>query len=419
MSEHKELFEKIKNQETWQEFKESKLLDGLSENSRERAITSQLLENTRSNILGKLKESGDTTQTGDFARYDMMFMPLVRRVTPSLISMNLVGNQPLPGPTGMIRTVRFRYGRDVDSSDESPSNQVVESGDEASGMNVYDKYSFIASDGVYDDFDYTIDNDLNADQTVALEGDGGNPMYMDVTRKTVTATTRKLRAQWSREAEDDSAALDGLNIESEMMSVLADQITRDLDRELLIRLQDLAGITDSFDYSNADGRYAGEKFTALTIAFSELSNRIAFRTYRGGATWMVVTPQILTVLRNAANGSFTPATANHAISPQDSLFAGVFNGNINVYVDVHNNSSDPYVLLGYKGNNELDTGMVYCPYIPMEASGVVYSPENFDPRMNLRTRYAIASFEDEDTDLGNSPDFYAKASITNLSLGFT
>jgi len=416
MSEFTHLVESIREENKWQDTRQQ-LLDGLAEGSTERAITAQILENTRQESLRKLNESGSSTQTGDFSRYDMMFMPLVRRVIPSLKSMNLVGNQPLSGPTGMIRTVRFRYGRDVYETD-AETDKAVNKGDEASGENVYDKYSAIASDSYFDAFEYTIDNSELAAQTELMEGDGGNPMYMDVVKKTVTAQSRKLRAQWTREAEDDSRALDGLDIESEMMAVLADQITRDLDRELLYKLQDLSGSPESYSYANVDGRYAGEKFTALTIAFSEMSNKIAMETRRGGATWMVVSPSILTVLRNASNGSFTPATAARDVSPRESLFAGTFNGSIQVYVDIHADN-DPYVLMGYKGQSELDTGLVYCPYIPMETSGVVYDPDSFDPRMNLRTRYALASFEDSDSDLNNSADFYKRAKIEDLNLGFT
>ena len=446
----------------WTNYKEQ-LLEGL--NQKEKELVSPVLENTRREILrsnnmitedystypspdggvGSAQGAGATV-TNDFARYDRLFMPLVRRVMPSLLSMELVGNQPLQGPVGMVRTMRVRYSNPEDHNINDGAEDLRAEGsrdrfsrsdrgwrdgqtgvpgsaafdsvgtDEASGWYLYEKYARIAlGDSVEDAQSYLSHPGRS---TVALEGNRGQPLSIDVVKQTVEAQSRKLSASWSIEAEQDAEALDGLDLESELISALSDEISRELDREVLAELHSLAGIIESYDYRNADGRYAGEKFSALVIALSELSNQIAMKTRRGGATWMVTTPQMLTVLRNASNGAFTPATQASDISPRESLFAGTLNGSIRVYVDLYNNQPKDYALLGYKGSSELDTGLVYAPYVPLQRSGIVRDPETLDPRVGVMTRYALTSFTNEKESLGNSRHFYARAMFDNLDLGF-
>jgi len=391
----------------WNDKKEQ-LLEGLD--GSERTLTSVLLDNAKKEISKLYETAGaETSHTSNFARYDRLFMPLIRRVTPALLSMDLVGNQPLDGPTGLVRTIRHMYAENVAAGGGSTS---VTAGDEADGQNIYEKYSLIASGEAYDASDARTEDQI----TNALEAQGGYSMNTEVVNQTVTATTRKLQANWTIEADQDSKSLDGLDLESELVSLLSDEITRELDRELLGELNNLAGITDSFDFALADGRYAGEKFTGLTVGFSDLSNRISKSIFRGGATWMVCTTNVMTALRNASNNSFTPATSSGDFTPRDTLFVGTFNGSIRVYVDLY--ASSDYVLMGYKGSSELDTGFVYCPYVPIMSSGVVRDPVSFDPRLSLMTRYAFAKFTDTATSLANSPDFYARATLSNLQLGF-
>lgn len=398
---------------TFEDYREQ-LLEGLEGKKREitKSVLNNYIKESRKQ-QNSLMESGTTgsTVTNNFSRYDRIFMPLVRRVTPSLLSMELVGNQPLTGPTGLVRTLRFRYSTDVVDTDGGTTD-VVEAGDEASGQNVFEKYSLIAVGEPYD----ASDDRTNAEQTIALEGQGGNPMNADVVNHTVTAKTRKLSAVWSLEAEQDSDALDGLDLESELVSHLSDEIARELDREMINELKDIAGTVDNFDFANADGRHAGERFTGLSIGFSELSNQINVKTKRGGATWLVASPRILTAMRHANDGSFTPATASVHTAPRDSLFQGTFNGNVRVFMDLY--AENDYALLGYKGGSELDTGFVYCPYVSVMSSGRIIDPTTFDPRVSLMTRYAFAEFVDEEDNLGNSPDFYAKTTVSNLELGF-
>jgi hypothetical protein len=357
-----------------------------------------------------------STVTSNISRYDTMFMPLIRRTMPALLAMDLVGVQPITTPRGIVRTLRFNYSEDTVATDGS-STKVVEAGDEASGVNVFEKYSKLALGGAYDEVDT-----LNPfEQTVYLEGNRGKPMNLEVVTQTTEPMSRKLSAAYSLEAADDLQSLDGLDIETEITQTLGDQILRDLDRELIGELTGLAGTVETFDFAEVDGRYAGEKLAALTIALDNLSAQIAMKTRKAGATWMVVSQRVFTALKNASNTTFVPvnnftATNGGDLRISSSLFVGTFGANVKVYVDPY--AEGDTVLMGYKGS-ELDAGLVYSPYIPLSSSGVIRNPESGDFRVMLRTRYALTKFTNSSTSLGDSPDFFARATIANLQLGFT
>lgn len=395
----------------YDDLKES-LLDGLSGSRKD--LVEQFMDNTHSHNtsnkgLSEQKEifestaTGSTT-TGDVTRYDQIFMPLIRRTMPNLLAMDLVGVQPIGGPRGVIRTLRKRYSEDTGAE--------VTAGEEASAQNLYQKYSLLQNG----EADYAAADALNPfEQTEYLEGNRGKPMSLDVTMKSVETKSRKLSARWSLEADDDLQNLDGLSMESELIASLSDEIRRELDRELMGELTRLAGDVRSLDFANIDGRYAGEKLSAMTIQFSDMSSEIALRTKLSGATWMVVSPRILTGLKNASNSTFVPAEQN-AFRAAETLFVGTFDGNISVYVDVHMEGDQ--VVLGRKGS-EIDSPLIYSTYIPLQSSGIVVNPETLDKGMGLRTRYALTAFEDSETDLADSPDHLARASVANIDLGFT
>lgn len=409
----------IKN---WGDYK-AQLLEGLNE--KQASMLSQVLESThKENLADKdpanymVTESTavGSTGTSNISRYDTIFMPLIRRTMPAMLAMDLVGVQPITTPRGIVRTLRFRFSEDTIATSGS-ATKVVEAGDEASGVNVFEKYSKLALGGAYDEVDA-----LNPfEQTVYLEGNRGKPMDLEVVTQTTEPMSRKLSAAYSLEAADDLQALDGLDIETEITQTLGDQILRDLDRELIGELNSLAGTVEAFDFANVDGRYAGEKLAALTIAIDNLSAQIAMKTRKAGATWMVVSQRVFTALKNASNTTFVPVNNFSAANGGDlrissSLFVGTFGAGVKVYVDPY--AEGDVLLMGYKGS-ELDAGLVYSPYIPLSSSGVVRNPESGDFRLMLRTRYALTSFTNTATSLGDSPDYFARATVANLQLGFT
>lgn len=401
----------------WGDYKEA-LLEGLNE--KQTKMIGQLMETSHKENVKVKDDFNETvvqestapgsTVTSNISRYDMLFMPLVRRVMPALLAMDLVGVQPMPGPRGIVRTLRKRYSEDTETTDASGTNE-VDAGTEASGQNVFEKYSLLALGGAYDDVDA-----LNPfDRTVYLEGNRGKPMDLEVVTDSVDTYGRKLSAAWSLESQDDLAALDGLDVEAEISETLGDEIMRELDRELIGELDALAGTVEAFDFANVDGRYAGEKLSSMLIAFDNLSAQIAMKTKRTGATWMVVSQRVFTAMKNASNSTFVPANGGE-LEISTSLYVGTFGAGVRVYVDPYMETDT--VLMGRKGS-EIDTGLIYCPYIPLSSSGTVRNPETGDLRVMLRTRYALYKANDPVNSLNDAADHYAKATISNISLGFT
>lgn len=397
----------------WGEQK-TELLSGLDK--RRARITEACLEaahNDQVKTGGQILTEGGipagATGSYSFSRFDKLLMPLIRRVTPALFAMDLVGVQPLSMPVGMVRTLRFTYGDNVYASGTSGPYAVI-AGTEADGTVVYNNYSLIAVGEAYN-----ASNSRTPDQiTAALESQAGDTMKMNIVKQTVTAQTRKLSSTWSIEADQDAKALDGVDIENEMVIELASEIAREKDRELLGIINGLAGTVQTFDFSQADGRFYAERLSALTVGFSNLSNQIGVATLIGGANWMVISPNVLVGLRNANNGSFAPASADAVL--MNNAFVGTFNGVIKVYMDKY--AVSDYVLLGNKGMSEMATGLIYCPYIELAKSGIVIDPTTMDPVMSVMSRYAYATFTDPSQSLGNSAAYFGRASIANLALGF-
>ena len=409
----------IKN---WTDYKES-VLDGLSE--RDRQITSQLVEQSHSMNINALSDkseansliSEDATGTNAISRYDTMFIPMITRMVPALLANKLVGVQPIDSPRGIVRSMKFTYGEDIADAD---GTNVVTAGEEASNQNLYQKYSKLAAGDNYDiipDREEGYPGEQPYAMTQYLESDPGRPMNMEVLTKSVEPMSRKLRATYTLEAADDLESLDGLDIEAELNKAVGDEILREKDKELLDRLMGLADNSGTFDYDQADGRFLGEKLNALVTAIDTMSTDVATKLNRSGATWCVVSPNVFVALKHSYNGSFVPAAATDTFQPGNTAFVGTLGGTMAVYVNPYAGESND-VLVGYK-SGEMDTGLIYAPYIPMQSSGVVVMPETGDRRLMLRTRYSLLDFTDPANSLGNSSDFYNKATVSNLKLGFT
>lgn len=405
--------------ENWGDYKEA-LLEGLDEKrTRMLGLVMDAAHKENLAVAGEdqnaiVVESTSTgsTVTSNISRYDMLFMPLIRRTMPALVAMELVGVQPLPGPRGIVRTLRKRYSETTDTNDGPAADT------EASGWNLFQKYSKLAlGEADYNAADAYDEDTAFGFNTVYLEGNRGKPMDLEVVTDTVETMSRKLSAAYSLESADDLQALDGLDIEAEMSETLGDEIVREIDREIIDALNAMPASAESFDFADVDGRYAGEKLAALTIALDNLSAEIAMRLRKSGATWMMVSQKVFTALKNASNTTFVPVNRmeNTQLNIGSSLYVGTFSGNVSVYVDPYAESN--YVTMGYKGS-EIDTGFFYLPYIPLASSGVVRNPETGDHRILMRTRYALKSFTDASKSLGNSADYYARANIANLELGF-
>jgi hypothetical protein len=386
--------------ERWSETKDA-LLEGLSGNRR--ASMGVCLENTR-RYLGESATAG-ATSAGNVATLNRVILPVIRRVMPTVIANEIIGVQPMTGPVAQIHTLRVRY---ADSSNE------VTAGEEAlSPFNIARAYSGNDNASV-----------PRATSTAALEGQPGKRMSIQILKTPVEAKSRKLSARWTFEAAQDAQAQQGIDIEAEIMAALAQEITAEIDQEILASLRSLASVEETYDQSLVSGTatFVGDEHAALAIQINRVSNLIAQRTRRGSGNWAVVSNQALTILQSATTSAFARTTEGTFEAPTNTKFVGTLNGAMRVYVDAYMTDSTSQdanqVLIGYKGTSEADAAAFYCPYIPLMSSGVVLDPATFEPVVGFLTRYGYVELTNTASSLGNAGDYLGKVAITTANVSF-
>jgi hypothetical protein len=379
----------------WAETKEA-LLEGLQ--GTKRSVMASTLENTRK----YLAESASTgaTSAGNVATLNRVILPVIRRVMPTVIANELVGVQPMTGPVGQIHTLRVRY------SDSLTGTYGATAGEEAlSPFKIAEGYS--ANNGAA----------ATAASTASLEGAAGKRMSIQILKQTVEAKTRKLSARWTFEAAQDAQAQQGIDIEAEIMAALAQEITAEIDQEVLGSLATLAGSQNTEAYNQAavsgTATFVGDEHAALAVMINRVANRIAQRTRRGAGNWAVVSPTALTVLQSATTSAFARTTEGTFEAPTNTKFVGTLNNAMKIYVNTYATSDD--VLVGYKGANESDAAAFYCPYIPLMSSGVVLDPATFEPVVSFMTRYGYVELSNTASSLGNAADYLGKVTLAGLA----
>ena len=247
---------------------------------------------------------------------------------------------------------------------------------------------------------------------------------------TVTAKTRKLKAQWTPEFAQDLNAYHSIDAEAELTSILSEYISMEIDLEILdmlirnadtvegwsakvandvsVSTNNTAGGTTAITMTNTQnnlGVYYTKMswFQTLGVKLQKVSNLIHQKTLRGGANFMVVSPKVSTILESI------PGFAADSAGDENKYNMGVQKiGAINNRYTVYKNPymTENVILMGYKGSQFLETGAVFAPYIPLIMTPLVYDPVSFTPRKGIMTRYAKKIVR---------PDFYGKVFIRDLN----
>jgi len=378
----------------WAETKEA-LLEGLQ--GTKKSVMAATLENTRK-YLSESATAG-ATSAGNVATLNRVILPVIRRVMPTVIANEIVGVQPMTGPVGQIHTLRVRY---ADNFTDGTGGSTTAGEEALSPFKIAEGYSGVAPG--------------KAAATASLEGAAGNRMSIQILKQTVEAKTRKLSARWTFEAAQDMQAQHGIDVEAEIMAALAQEITAEIDREILSSLRSLAGTQNqqAFDQAAVSGTatFVGDEHAALAVAINRVANVIAQRTRRGAGNWAVVSPLVLTMLQSATTSAFARTTEGTFEAPTNTKFAGTLNGAMKVYVDTYA-ADNAAVLVGYKGGTESDAAAFYCPYIPLMSSGVVLDPSTFEPVVSFMTRYGYVELTNTASSLGNAQDYLGTVTIAN------
>ena len=379
------------------------LLEGLQGNKK--SVMAATLENTRK-YLSESATAG-ATSAGNVATLNRVILPVIRRVMPTVIANELVGVQPMTGPVGQIHTLRVRYSDTMD--DTSAGNTDTTAGEEAlSPFKIAEAYSGDAATA-------------KAASTAALEGAAGRKMSIQILKQTVEAKTRKLSARWTFEAAQDAQSMHGIDVEAEIMAALAQEITAEIDQEVIGSLVTLSGAAaQTYDQSAVSGTatFVGDEHAALAVQINRVSNLIAQRTRRGAGNWAVVSPFALTILQSATTSAFARTTEGAFEAPTNTKMVGTLNNAMKVYVNTYAADNAP-VLIGYKGSSESDAAAFYCPYIPLMSSGVVLDPTSFEPTVSFMTRYGYVELNNTASSLGNAADYLGNVAITDTAVSFS
>ena len=383
----------------WQETKGA-LTEGLTGNKK--AVMETTLENTRK-YLSESATAG-ATSAGNVATLNRVILPVIRRVMPTVIANELFGVQPMTGPVGQIHTLRVRYADAFNSTNGTDTA----AGDEAlSPFKIAEGYSGAAADD-------------RAAATSALEGAAGNRLSIQILKQTVEAKSRKLSARWTFEAAQDAQSQHGIDVEAEIMAALAQEITAEIDQEVIASLTSLAGsAAETYNQAAVSGTatFVGDEHAALAVQINKVSNLIAQRTRRGAGNWAVVSPTVLTILQSATTSAFARTTEGTFEAPTNTKMVGTLNNAMKIYVNTYASSDD--VLVGYKGTSESDAAAFYCPYIPLMSSGVVLDPSTFEPTVSFMTRYGYVELSNTASSLGNAADYLEKVEVTANNLSFS
>ena len=238
------------------------------------------------------------------------------------------------------------------------------------------------------------------------ESDAGIP-EIDIQMRSIpiVAKTRKLKAVWTPELAQDLNAYHSVDAEAELTSLLSEYVSMEIDLEILDMLRANATAKTErysakvgFEFNSTTGIFEetsansnaytkGEWFQTLGNKIQSVSNAIHQKTLRGGANFIVVSPEVATILESIpgyATASDGDASANqYAMGVQK---AGLLNNRFTVYKNPY--QFENVILVGFRGSNFLETGAVYAPYVPMIMTPLVYDPTNFTPRKGVMTRYA-------------------------------
>ena len=385
------------------------------------------VSNTIFNPTGQAS-SGDNYATGD-ARLPKVLIPMIRRTFPELITNEIVGVQPMSGPVGLAFALRYAYqsdtlGNGVDGKSGGPAtgpgNPVgASTGYSGAGglPNTEAGYQLLdtrftgassaqlAGGGGWD----FMDQDKGVAQILSAFEITGNIPQMEVKfeKTAVEAGTRRLGARWSVELEQDLKNMNGIDVDAEITNAMSYEIQAEIDREMLMRMiQSALGASrfSTWSPASADGRWLVERNRDFYQRLIIEANRIAVRNRRGAANFIVATPRVCAILEMLPEFQWVPVQGDVNTQPVGIAKVGSIGGRFNVYRDTRTevqNSSEytnyysggtstgiEYALLGYKGPEFYDTGIIYCPYIPVMVQRTI-GPNDFAPRVGLLTRYGV------------------------------
>lgn len=409
--------------------------------------------------------TGDNYATGD-ARLPKMLIPIIRRTFPELISNEVVGVQPMSGPVGLAFALRHRYA-DQNVDGNASANTGADQGSstiQAKHHHASNLYSPPGKEGAlrgtiqgelgHNTLDTRFTGTSSSDLTGNLFKDSANTdvvakgidagiaqklsefefgkniptIELSLDKTAVEAGTRRLGARWSVELEQDLKNMNGVDADSELVNAMSYEIQAEIDREMIIRmiraaLSDSDNGSSTWNVASADGRYFLERNAAFYQKVIIEANRMAVRNRRGSANFIIATPRVCSLFE-AMTGLFQwhKIDGNVNTAPVGIGKVGTVGGRFTIYRDNRTESqyslnvaSDDnrveYALLGYKGQDIFDCGIIYCPYIPVMIQRTI-DHNGFFPKIGILTRYGVVD------NLFGAMNYYHLIHVTGMNVGF-
>lgn len=383
---------------------------------------------------GQYNPPGGISSTDSYASNDArlpkILIPMIRRTFPELITNEIVGVQPMSGPVGLAFALRYKYGSATlggDNKFDAPANNT------SSGIHNQQTVSYGSGNGANELGYQFLDTRFTGTSSFTLSGNAAwafadqdkgvaeilknfeinaNIPTVEVSfeKTAVEAGTRRLGARWSVELEQDLKNMNGIDIDAEITNAMAYEIQAEIDREMVLRMIQSAlngnvGVGYStWSPASADGRWLVERNRDFYQKLIIEANRIAVRNRRGAANFIVATPRVCAILEMLPEFQWVTVQGSVNTQPTGVAKVGSLGGRFNVYRDTRTEvqntgvygsngysgqtSGVEYALLGFKGTEFYDTGIIYCPYIPVMVQRTI-GPNDFAPRVGLLTRYGV------------------------------
>jgi hypothetical protein len=403
--------------------------------------------------------------TGGIDNVDPILINLVRRLAPNLVAYDMVGVQPMTGPTGLIFALRsftiaqpagphgrpgdgrngFQTGAALNSNGRTPAQQdgfdglataetfynevddtLSGTGTQTSNLTPPDYATYQVGSGM---------STAAGERLGSVDGGLFNQLSFTIEKTAVEAKTRALRATYTNELSQDLRAVHGLDAEDLLSSTLATELTAEINREIINTIRMVARlspgdlqysngvvVTDSngpvlsgiamFNLdTNTDGRWSNEKQKGLLVKIAKMSNRIAKKTRRGKANFIICSSDVASILDLTGKLTYAPAVDNNlTVDDTGNTFVGILQGRMKVYIDPYLGYDE--IIVGYKGQTPIDAGMFYCPYVPLQMVKAV-DPNTFQPAMGYKTRYGLVANPFTTIERNNNL-YFEKCRIVNL-----
>ena len=310
-----------------------------------------------------------------------------------LASLRITSDTEFTSPTGITEPIVYatgatipfnvkvqKYGQAIVNTDGEIVFIVDLSAPSANG------YTAMEGDaGAEFQFHYRVYSDLEEDSRMA-------EVTFQLDQVTVSVETRKMRAMWTPELAQDVSAFHNIDAEAELTALLSEQMAAEIDREILRDLRRGAAWTARWNYNglrDQGTQYHGTQKDwnqTLVTRINQISAQIHKSTLRGGASWVVVSPEVSAVFDDLEYFHVSNASPEQDKYNMGIEKIGTLSGRYIVYRDPYAPANT--VLVGHKGTSILETGYIYAPYVPMQLTPVMYNPFDFTPIRGIMTRYA-------------------------------